>query len=407
VDAPETEAKFFADGDAPPPAPEDDIYDVDPELLRLPRSRRGRHPVVSLLVIVVSLYLIWALRTDLIFFVQSRTPVDLGEVSKALAAGRMTPNRYVRLVGAPDRKHAVLLEGRLGGYETFFRLLRGDNRVFVQRHRSSRVSDREVNSVQVGQLVQFGSLPYRQSIREYLAKTTTIAHELDFATVKKAKAAAGPTGAAQVTDRDGNPVRLKGDTDLWINAAYPDEWLVQFAKKSFAAPKGPAEELKQLGLPFVRDKEPSTLFWRFVVVATPEQAHTLMAAYRPRRMTVGVIRRQVSYSAKWDQVRVQGQTLVIDARDPTFPLRYEAVDGKVVARKDRVARVPASAVLFITTSSPYVIDDNALVLLEGRSPGDVWYYALLALVLLGFMGLNVAVLWTWARGRWGSHARGA
>jgi len=143
-----------------------------------------------------------------------------GEVTAALKAGRLRHNTYVTLRGAPDRKHALILEGRMGGYDSFFRLLETGSRVFVQQHREMRLTDEEVSSTHTGQLVRFSSLPYAKNVRAYLKDAMTVAHDLPF---KEVKRALGARGGAALTDEKGERVTLTADSLLWVNVAFPNE----------------------------------------------------------------------------------------------------------------------------------------------------------------------------------------
>ena len=98
------------------------------------------------------------------------------------------------------------------------------------------------------------------------------------------------------------------------------------------------------------------------------------------------------YSARWDQLQVKGDQLLIEAADPTFPARFKLEGDKLVASKPRVVAMPSRAVLYITTGSPFTIPDDAVVILADRAPGDNWYYALLYVLLLGFVALNGVIL---------------
>lgn len=380
-----------------PEAPDLDD-DLDPELIALPRRpRRRRHPLVSLVVLLLSLYLIWFLRTDLLFFMQSRTPVDKGQVHEALAQGTLKPNTYIKLTGAPDRKHALVLEARFGGWESFVRLRRGDNHLFVQSHRDSRSTDKEVSSSHVGQLVRFTDLPYHQALQDNFKATMSLAHDLDFAVIKGPLASGG--GATTVTDRKGRQARLTPDSQVWINVVFPGEWVVQFSKRAYPTPEEPKKALDHIALPYAVDTETSRMFHRFVVLADPEQARRLINSFKDRTLHAGVVRRQLSYSARWEQLKVDKDTLLIDARDPTFPSRFTLEGDKLVAVRDKVVRVPAQGVLYITTSSPFEVAPDALVLITDRAPGDSWHYALLGLMLLIFALVNGAILVTRLRDR--------
>jgi hypothetical protein len=204
----------------------------------------------------------------------------------------------------------------------------------------------------------------------------------------------------------GQQVTLEPDSQVWINVAYPDEWVVQFSKHVFTQADQAREQLTKqlegLQIPFVQAKEPSRLFWRFVVLAKPDQFAQLKAHFPARmvqgRPAHGLVRRQISYSARWNQLGVTGDVLVIDAADPAFPSRYRIAAGEseassqLVATKEHPVKIPAESILYITTSAPFSVPDEAFVLLVDTVPGDNWYYVLLFVVLLLFIGINTTTL---------------
>jgi len=390
-----TEQAFFDAGETAV-APVDD--EIDPELLQLPqRPRRRRHPVISVIVIALSLYLMYFVRDDFIFFLQPAEPVDVGEAAAALTAGKLSPNTHVTLSGAPDRKHALIMEGRFGGYDSFFRLLQTSNKLFVLKHRERRATDSVVTATHTGQLVRFGSLPNHEGLRDYFAKTMTIPHDLDFHAVARAKTR--KTTPAVVEDRDGIQIQLDPESVVWVNVVFPDEWLIQLSKRTFKTAEEAAKALisMELKLPLAQDDERSETFWRFVVHAEADQVPLLMARFKDQDKKGSVVRRQLSYSARWSQLSVEGDDLIIDAADPSFPTRYRVSPGPSGAQELSAARpgpvsVPKEGVLFITTSSPFSIAPDALVLLADHAPGDYWYYALLYAVLVVFILLNAVAL---------------
>lgn len=380
-----------APGDA---APADE---VDPELMRIPRRRRRRHPVIALVVIALGLYVMWFLREDFLYFFQPREPVDLGEVSQLAQKGiKLRHNSHVTLQGAPDRKNALILESR-SGYESFFRLLQSDSLVFVQRHRALRSSDQEISSTHTGRLVRFDSLPYADNMRAYFGKNMTLAHDLPYAAVAHARRAG--QDSATLRDVAGRSVRLGRDSLIWINVAHPNEWVVQFRKQFYPKVELAETKVRELNLPFAQDKEPSTMFWRFVVHAAPDDLPVLMARFRDQSLNVGVVRRQLSYSARWNQIGVYAGGLAINAADPTFPTLFreaepagEGQPNRLVPVEERTVRIPKDTILYIETSSPLAVEPNAMVLLTGEAPADNWFYLLLYAVLGVFVLLNLVSL---------------
>src|SRR3989339_941318 len=81
------------------PIPEE----IDPELVSLDAPRRKRrHPIISFLVIGLSVYMIYFTRAEFSFFLNSRAPINLGEADEAVKKGTLKTNTYVKLHGAPD-----------------------------------------------------------------------------------------------------------------------------------------------------------------------------------------------------------------------------------------------------------------------------------------------------------------
>jgi hypothetical protein len=339
-------------------------------------------------------------KDDFLFYFKPHQPVKLGEAAIALKEGKFKANTYVELSGAPDRKHSLIVEGRFGGYDAFFRLLETNSQVFVQQHRETRSTDTVVTATHIGQLVHFASLPYHQRLQAYFEKTMTAAHDLTFAEVARVKAAASEKVIAR--DQKGEAVELTPNSMIWINVAFPNEWLVQFSKTHYAKIEEAQERLTGLSLPTAVDDETSASFWRIVVWAEAEEVPRLMAHFKDPALHASVMRRQVSYSARWDQLSIQGQTLVIKAADSTASTRYQKASGSSASGKEKVSSLvpvreevieaPAESILYLTASAPFKISPQAFVLLANKEPGQNWYYVLLYLVLSTFIIINGVIL---------------
>jgi hypothetical protein len=385
-------------GEVPDPRADDE---VDPELLSLSRPRRRRHPLISAVVILMGLYLMYFVRADLRYFFQARTPRDVGEVSEALAAGRLVPNQYVTLRGAPDRKHAILLKRQLSGWDSFVRLLQSDDRVYVQRHRRVRMVDREVVGVHTGRLVPFGSLAYRESVRAYLERMIVPEHEVSFEQLLQAKGG----DAAQMTDKRGRKLDVSADSEFWINVAYPDEWVVQLAKSVHPTADDARKQLEGLTLPRQLMPDDSKMFWRFIVLARGDQLQQLLEAFSKPEKNAGVIRRQVSYTAKWNELTVEGDALLVDNGETDLPGPYRLVSpgdgaqGRFEVQREGPLRLPRETLLHISTTSRFELPDHALVLIVGDRPDDYWHYLLLYCLLGVFVVLNGWALIKWSRRR--------
>lgn len=392
-------AAAFADHNA------GDAGEVDPELMDL-APRRRRNPLISVIVIAFACYLALLVRADVAYFFQPRTPRDLGDVQEALRSPQLRPNRYVTIAGAPDRKRALLIEGRFGGYESFFRMLQSESRLYVQRRRPSGSEARSVPGIHSGRLVAFNSLPYAKQVAAYLRKTTNVAHDFDGSAIIAAKRG----GKNDVRDQEAQPVQLAPATVLWINATYPDEWVIQLSKKAYATRKLAEKQLEGMPVPYAAAEGDSPNMWRFVVLANAEQVKQIVGLFGAPERQAGVVRRQVSYTARWDQVDVDGDALVLKADDPTLAPRYRLVaasegrPAQLVADKTLPVVVQPNAIKYITVSSTFTVPNDAMVLLAGVTPASYWYYLVLAVVLATLIVLNFIALVSWLRRRFGTRS---
>lgn len=368
---------------------------ADPELLSLPRPRRRRHPLVSVAVILLSLYLMYFVRADLIYFFQPRSPTDLGQVQDVVKKRLLTANTHVKVHGAPDRKHSLLLKGQFTGFDSFVPLLQSDYRVYVQRHRRQRTSDRTVMGVHSGRVVPLDQLPYRNAVRRALRKMINIAHELDF----DALAASRQKGGSTIRDAAGHTVKIDDKTEFWVNVSYPDEWVIQLSKKVYPTVDKAQGALASLPLPYAQEAEISHSFWRFVVLARGDQLRELLAAFADPRSHSGVVRRQVTYTARWSQLAIDGDTLVIDTDDPALSVHYKETPpaegqthGLLQAIKTTPVRVQRASVRYVSTGSAFTMPSDAMVIVVGESPDTYWHYLLLYSVLGAFILFNMIAL---------------
>ncbi len=423
---PAEEADLPDEEDAPGPTAEG-AEDFDPELIKLPKPKRRRHPIVSLIVIGFALYLMWFMRTDVLFFFQPSEPVDMGHVGKALEQGKLKPNTHVRIQGVPDRKRTGRLEVSFG-HDNFFPLLQGKRKVYVQQHVSRHDPDREVRFAHTGQLVLLESLPYRKHLKMFLTKTISKSHGLAPATLRAGRKV-GDT--ATIKDKDGGAVKMTADTLVWINARYPDEWLIQFNRHRCPNDETALKQLLGHKLPVAEDSETSKIFWRLVARANPEQFGKLNAQFRACRARLekrspfnkpqadaaaaGQLRpdagskdeeaalkccaagelvpRVLAFTGRWNQLSFQGDDLLINARDDTFPALFALRGDKLEQIKQKVTRLPVSTLRSIDISAKFEVPPDAMVLLTDKKPIDHWFYAVLYLVLIGFMGLNGWILY--------------
>ena len=369
-----------------------DFDEVDPELLKLSKPRRRRHPIISVVVIGFSLFLIARSWTEFAYFFVGRTPTELGDSTALTQSSPLKENSYVALNGPPVRKHALLIRGRVSGYYRFFLLRGAQLQIFAQHHDTQRTNERAIVGRHVGRLVRFGTLSYRNGVRDYFSRSTSISHDFDF----KALAALGPRGGS-LADSAGIEATITPKTVLWINAVHDQEWIAQFSKHAYPKEADAARLLRQHAPIFAPEEHNSGMYHRFVLKLSRSAAQALMKALAPRKLHAGVMPRQVGYTARWDQLKFEGETLVLSAKDAGFPKRYTLFGAEPQALLRPVAAQPVrllrSELRYVSSSSKFTISDNAWVILAGETPADKWLFVALYGLLLAFIVFNGAALY--------------
>lgn len=381
--------------------------------------RRRRHPIVSVVVIALSAYLMFYTRADLLYFFQPSIPVDLGEADSALAKKQLQVNRYSAIHGTPDRKSAMMLKSSTGSFTSFFRIVEGSNRVFVAIPRKERTTENAISTRYVGRVVHFDELPYRASVISFLEKHSSFAHDFDVSAFLDAVKAKSTT----LVDTEKTTVTIAANQLFWINVSYPEERIVQFAKRQFRR-EDLGDELRTLlkldaqetydshdvskrimdhvGVPYVEDEERSTMFSRYIVISPNGGTPSLYERLQQFGIEATVLPRQVSYSARWDQLDVKDRALAIDAIDPTAPARYRLTESepkRIEKISNESTLLPRDAILFVSTASKFQMPGDAYVIVGDVTPSDHWYYVGLYVLLSLFIVLNCISLWNWNRSR--------
>ncbi len=399
VEAPEIASNARPESEQAPDGSEHHLpqdSEQDPDLLALSRKRRGRHPIISVIVILLSAYLMFFTRKDIAYFLESSRPTDAGVVQDAISEDLLHDNTYVRLAGAPDRKHVLTLKGKITGYDNFFALRQAKGRIYVQRPKEQETSKRNVTRIHSGRIVSFQSLPYHKALQAQFSKTMTTAHDFTFATLRKGR----KDQSKSLVDKKGLVVPISAKTTFWVNISFADEWVIQLSKRAYATQKEADQQLQELSLPYLADPEPSSSFWRFIVIASGGDLKNLMEVFRTDSLHVGLVRRQSTILSRWANMAIEDDQLVLSPdAGGNFPARYHIVghgeQAKVTAldaSKDGKLRLPAAALLYVTSASPFRVPDDALVLISGVKPSDKWPYLLLHLLLIGFILLNAVAI---------------
>ncbi|HNN96346.1 MAG TPA: hypothetical protein PKI03_28920, partial [Pseudomonadota bacterium] len=391
------EAGDGAAADAGAPIPPDA---VDPELIRLSVPTPRRHPGVAIAVLVVSLLLLYRLRTDLRYALQPAEPQALGAVTAAVGGGKLPAaiDGFVSLTGVPDHRNALAFDPKGGRpRQHVFRLLGTRSRVFVTAPAMVPPPYRDEYS---GRLRRFDDLSFADVVRSTWGATQVL-RALD---VSKLRAL--PPGALaiplQTQDRAGEPLSVTGQQDLLIDVLFPDDVRVLLSKEKVPSLVDADHEVERFGLahgPGVETKDGYGYVLRLPPVG-PDRQRILA------QIDAGGVwlwHRVETYRVPTGAVQVTPAGLLLPGPDALpQPVRYRvpaAVPGDAAAQPSAPTAVatllpqkePATLLLWeqievVQISEPMTVAGDALVVVVGETPKSVfWTLPMAGLLLLCFL----------------------
>jgi hypothetical protein len=346
---------------APPDAPTEAQPDDYEEFARLKPSSRPRSPVLAVTVVALAAIVIFHLRADLRYALSSRTPIDLGDASTALArASALVDNSYVRIKGVPDRANGLRIEPRGEKYRLgFYRLYGTASRIYV-RVPEGAVAGTPADEWE-GRLQRFDALPFGPSLREHHAKTAAARRHFDPAAVRAALEKPG----APLVDRAGDPATATGN--LSVDVRVPDEILFYAPRDKYPAAKDAEYEITRQGIPCSPLRE--------------EKAHYVMVAKAPLASRDKIL-------AQLDTLGFEYEERVVRHDAPMTALH--AAGGQLeIADAPAPVRVDWSNVVDVALAAPIAIADDAWVILEGETPAGFTWVPVIAVLLLAFAAFNI------------------
>ena len=388
--------------------------------------RRMKSPVLAVLAAAIAGYLMFHLRTDFGYWMQSKTPQELGD-ARAAVAKLPPPNRYVALSGAPDRSNAAMLDTRgKDEYRQMMRLLGTDSRILVLRTFGKIPNDRTLADKFSGRLVAFDDMSFAQSIREWFRTRVVATHFFD------PKQLAG--GPADVKDLAGDRVHLTAESRVALDMTFPDVYRIEMPLEKFPTADTARAAIAKAGFDQI---EPAPL-----PVELAATADMFVLTGRPRpEVREGVIKTIESSSAKskvvpdpadpavlyvaipksvyeGDLARAQRhlenigfegaappplafhahvatgkRDAAIEALDPLVGVQprtetWERTYGQIQSAKDLdFARVARAKLI-----EPLVIPQGAQVVVESDAPSAYWYVPVVYVLLILFLGFNLFAL---------------
>jgi hypothetical protein len=216
------------DQDTLPPA-----VQGEEELQRLlAPARPRRHPLLATVVILAAVFGLYWLWSDFTFFLRSRKPVDVGEVSLALKQGKLKDNQFVTLHGRPIMQSlaSTKTKGRLGARQKKYQwlILGGtDYRVLVRaRSHDEGNKTTEVRGRFTGRLRKLSASKGGDAIRTFYRNLSVKSpnlrptHRVSGAELLRHVGQPGAT----LTDQDGKRFAVKADTLFELFVTFPDEY---------------------------------------------------------------------------------------------------------------------------------------------------------------------------------------
>ena len=397
----------------------DDFEGIEP-------PRRMKSPVLAVLAAAIAGYLLFHLRTDLAYWLQSKTAHDLGDARAAV--GKLPPpNSYVALSGAPDRSNAAMLDTRgKDEYRQMMRLLGTDSRILLLRTFGKIPNDRTLADKFSGRLVAFDDLSFAQSIREWFRTRVVATHFFDPKLLAERP--------ADLKDLAGDRVHLGPDSRVALDMTFPDIYRVEMPREKYptldlaraAIAKAGFDQIEPAPLPvelgagddmFVLTGRPRPEVREGVirtiessspkskVVPDPADPAVLYVAI-PKSVYEGDLARgqrnlenigfegaappPLAFHAHVDAAK---RDAAIEGLDPLVGVQprtetWERTYAQIAAAKDldfgRVARAKLI--------EPLVIPQGAQVVVESDAPSAYWYVPVAYVLLILFLGFNLFAL---------------
>lgn len=358
---------------------------ADDEHTEPPRKKTSRPPILAVAVVLGSVYLLWALREETVYFFRSRTPQELS-VAKLTSDGH---NTFARVQGVPDRARTVIMDGRWGRHRAFFRVLGARSRLFVAQTRKHRMAPESFTDVFQGRLLRMADQAYFPQLYKYLVDhMTTVAGVPTEELLKNVGKA-----VVELRDRTGEPLRITAKDELFISIGFPGEYRVQFDREKYPNERETDTMMAGLGLDW-GPLEDSRAFRAYVAHADEGQASALMERFRDVKLKVGVVPRTAAVRCAWGEVKNAEGKLVVRALDDAIPTPFTLADDGLL----RPAAPPApialdpSHIRSVEAQIPFRVPREAMVLIDGDEPAAFWYIAAADVLLLLLVTVNVLVL---------------
>ena len=361
---------------APPsagsPSPPEEL---DPELLRLrlPRARLVS-PVISGAVLVIVVYVMgFRLRDDFMYALRSRTPQDLGMVTRAGAAPPVLPgdNSFVTLQGVPDRGFPMRVGGGKDMGWRVARVLGTGGRLLLQLRGDDTGADARGTDHYTGRLRLLSKLPYGRDAASYLRKARAPRRVAPAQLAELAQ-------QRQASDVIGESFVVEPEAQVVLTEEVADHALVDVPRVIFpdrAAADALVTGVGDAGTPTLLE-EGETVY-RYRVPTGPTGIEGLRSALRAKSASASVSTEVREHRGALSTLKVTGSEVALgDGKAPLGSLKRALIYAPVVP--------PGT---------------DPLVLQAGERPAEYWYYPVIFGVLFLFFLFNAWGLYRLLRER--------
>jgi hypothetical protein len=381
---------------------------VDPELLRLPVPLPRRQPLLAVAVLIVGVLLLYRLRTDLRYALESAVPRNLGPAVSALASGQLPSaiDHHVALSGLPDHRNSLAFEfkGARSRMQAF-RLLGSGSRIFV----STPAAGGQLVDRFSGRLRRLDDLSYAETLRTSWQQMQVL-RALDLKKLEKLPA--GPLAKPlSISDRAGEPLSINAEQDLLIDVLFDSDLRVLLAKDKYPSEADARHEVERLNLAHGPGVETKDGYGYVLRLPSPgPERQRLLAQIDDQG--IWLWHRVETYRVPMGAVQVTPVGLAIPGpHSLPQPVRYQPqLPAAALAPNGAPNGAPggatADALLLVPQKEPNTlllweqlqavqvsealsVPADALLLVSGETPSTVSYTLPLAMLLLLFMVFNI------------------
>jgi hypothetical protein len=375
---------------------------------------------MGVLVSALGLVLMASMWRDVRWFMQPRTPTELGDVAGLVTADGFTvplEDRYVTIDGVPDVRHAARITLKQG-FASYLRLAESGNRVFALVPRDEEAAPDEFPSRFTGRVRSIRSTSLAETVETYFAGAgATLSEPLALPGALDDLAA----GAAQVPLAHGGTRAVNAQSRVVLAIDHPLV-KVQLGVSTWTSEAAADAAITALGVPWIRTDdeadhvpERATLrpAHRSYVVALSgeglEAARAALAAAVSSEARAGDPKVGATLLPLRTTMIVRRDALSKEDADILVTLPEGASAGYVVAGERLVParehaprlRLVKDRVASLELEAPLRVAEDAVVIEVGRHPSEAWTTTILFLVVAGLVLVNLAAVGLGMRRRLG------